>query len=509
MKRFKRILIILLAGVMLLPACDTQDLKDMNVNPKTSDEISDNYLFTFAQVTTGGRQYTAKRNNLFLCSTYVQQLASLTTGDYGTGDKYLYDNTNCSASFDYIYPEAIKNLTQVMYNMKDDADAVNDLAMARIWKTVLFHEMTDLYGDVPYSEAGVGYLGHIYMPKYDKQEDIYADMLNELDEACKAFDASKSTWGSADIVYNSDLTKWKKFGYSMMLRLGMRMSEVDPTSAASWVQKAVAGGVMTSNDDNAAIPRSESGSSEYNQNPNSHVFHETDWSVRISKTLIDFLKNTNDPRLDVMFVKGDSNTVQYGLPNGYDNTTIKAYEGIPSDQSVDLDIYSFVNPDLVDLSAPQIIMSYSEVELLLAEAAERGWGGVTDAQSHYNKGVRAAMEVLSSMYGSSLDISSAAIDAYLLANPYSSTTGFRQIGEQYWLATWMNFYESYANWRRTGYPVLTPVNYPGNESNGQIPRRLRYPSSEYSVNATNVAAAIASQGADDFTTHVWWDAGKK
>ena len=504
MERFKKILIIFLTGIMVLTACDTQNLKDLNINPKTSDEMDDSYLFTYVLVTTGGRQYTAKRCNLFLCSTYIQQFACLSTSDYGAGDKYLYNNTFCSAYFDYVYVEALKELTQVIYNMQDDPEAVNNLSMTRIWRTVIFHVMTDLYGDIPYSEAGLGYLEQIYTPKYDTQESIYSDMLNELEEAIAAFDTSKSTWGDADLIFSSDITKWKKFGYSMMLRLGMRMSKVDPTSAASWVQKAVSGGVMTSNDDIAFIPRSESGSDEYNQNPNSHVFHEADWDEKVSSTLIDFMKNTNDPRMDIMFEKGSANTEQHGMPNGYDYSTIRAYEGLGSSESIDLEIYSDVNPLLVALDAPQIIMTYAEVEFMLAEAAERGWGGVTDAQEHYDEGVRAAMKTLA-LYGSSLTIDDTTIDAYLTANPYNSNSGLRQIGEQYWIATWMNFYESYANWRRTGYPILTPVSYTGNESNGQIPRRIRYPSSEYSVNSTNLSAVLTSQGSDAFTTHVWWD----
>lgn len=503
MKRFKRTLIIMITGIMLLSSC-TEDLKELNINPKTSNEMSDGYLFTFVLNVTGGRQYTAKRVNLFQCSTFIQQFANLSTGDYGVGDKYLYSNTFCSAYFDESYPQAVKELTMLIHKLKDDPEMVNNLSMARIWRAVVFHVITDLYGDVPYSEAGLGYLSQNYTPKYDTQQSIYADMLKELEEAIAAFDTSKPNWGEADLIYGGDISKWKKFGYSMILRLGMRMSKVDPVNAAGWVQKAIAGGVMTGNDDIAFVPRSENGSREYNQNPNSWPFHETDWDEKISKTLIDFMLETNDPRIDVMFEKGSANTVHYGMPNGYDHITIKAYEGLGNDEELDLDIYSDVNPILVNLGAPLIYMTYAEVEFMLAEAAERGWGNVTDAKSHYDKGVKAAMQMFT-LYDPSLTVNDAAVNAYLAANPYNSSAGLKQIGEQYWLATWMNFYESYANWRRTGYPVLTPVNYTGNESNGQIPRRIRYPSSEYSVNPSNLAAAISSMGADAFTTRVWWD----
>ena len=259
---------------------------------------------------------------------------------------------------------------------------------------------------------------------------------------------------------------------------------------------------MTSNDDTAWLFRIEEGSLDIDRNPNSRVWQdEGGRDEKISTTFLNFLMNTNDPRLDIICKKGSSNTVHYGMPNGYDYNTIKDYEGISGD--VDLEIYSDINPLIVVYSAPLVFLTYAEVEFMLAEAAERNWGA-TDAQSHYEDGVRAAMH-LYSIYDLSLDISDADIDTYLTANPYNPATGLEQIGEQYWVVNWLNFYEAYANWRRTGYPVLTPVNYPGNESNGQIPRRVRYPSSEYSVNPDNLAAAVAAMGPDAFTTRVWWD----
>ena len=140
---------------------------------------------------------------------------------------------------------------------------------------------------------------------------------------------------------------------------------------------------------------------------------------------------------------------------------------------------------------------------MIAEAIERGWA-TGNAADHYNAGVRAAMEMYS-IYDPSVEISSAEIDAYLAANPYDSANWAEQIGEQYWAATFLNFYETYANWRRTGYPELTPVDYPGNETNGTIPRRLRYPTSEAGNNPEGYNAALNNQGPDEFTTRMWWD----
>ena len=148
-------------------------------------------------------------------------------------------------------------------------------------------------------------------------------------------------------------------------------------------------------------------------------------------------------------------------------------------------------------------MTYAEVELLKAEAAQRGWHS-GDAATHYANGIRAAMEYLS-MYGAAADISGDAIDAYLAANPYDPANGLKMINEQLWAAVLLNEYEAFANWRRTGYPELVPVNYPGNVTGGTIPRRLRYRENEAVANPENYNAVVAAQGPDEFTTRIWWD----
>ena len=149
-------------------------------------------------------------------------------------------------------------------------------------------------------------------------------------------------------------------------------------------------------------------------------------------------------------------------------------------------------------------MTYAEVELLKAEAAVRGWHS-GDPQTHYENGVRAAMQYLV-MYDPNAAISGADIDAYLAANPYDPANAMEQINTQIWAATLLNEYEGYANYRRTGFPALTPVNYPGNVTGGTIPRRLRYREAEAVANPENYSAAVSKQGPDEFTTRMWWDA---
>ena len=159
-----------------------------------------------------------------------------------------------------------------------------------------------------------------------------------------------------------------------------------------------------------------------------------------------------------------------------------------------------------------MFQSYAEVELLLAEAAVRGWGA-SDAATHYANGIRAAMKQWGTFYDGSTDIADSAIDDYLAANPLDEGgLAMKQIGEQYWAATFLNEYEAYANWRRTGFPELVPVQYEAALpiTGGNIPRRLVYPQSEAGVNGDNLNAAISNQGLpSDFAQMlnfpVWWD----
>ncbi|HUH45560.1 MAG TPA: SusD/RagB family nutrient-binding outer membrane lipoprotein, partial [Arenibacter sp.] len=385
-----------------------------------------------------------------------------------------------------------KNLTDYLHRTSEKPEHVNYYAIGRIWKVLSAHRITDMYGDVPYSEAGKGYIENIWNPKYDPQQEIYADMLKELEEAAASLDANLKNPGINDLVYNGEVAKWKKFAYSLMLRLGMRMSKVDPSGAEAWVKKAIAGGVMTSIDDTARILHEEDG---YRNPFEAALYVRGD--VRLAKTFIDWMETKGDPRLDIIsFVA--SGGPHKGLPNGYDQVTIESYAG-----GSDLLTYSNYNPIIRKRDSPSLHQTYAEVELLLAEASVRGWH-TGNAATHYANGVRAAI----SQFGIFEDVTvptSAEIDAYLAANPFDAANALELIGEQYWAATFVVSWEGYSNWRRTGFPVLTPINYPGNATGGKIPRRLTYSGKEYSSNLENVNAANAAQGPDTFLTRVWWD----
>jgi len=196
---------------------------------------------------------------------------------------------------------------------------------------------------------------------------------------------------------------------------------------------------------------------------------------------------------------------QKGCPNGLDQAQLDAYEG----HTVNLNAeYSRINFKMMQFDDPYMLMNYGEVKLLLAEASERGIGGqaAAAAQAHYEAGTRASMEMYTP-FDATLTVTTAAEDAYLATYSYaaaSSAQRLTMIGEQLWVNKFLNWWEAWADYRRTGIPALVPVNYPGNETGGIIPTRLKYPSYEVSGNP-NFSAGSTSP--NTYTTKVWWAGG--
>lgn len=508
MKYLNYLTAFLVAIVLIaLSGCDTDSLHELNENPTVAEDIDPGFILAYTQLQTSGERYENWRTQLIYQSTMMQHLATLPT--YWVGDKYLYNAGYSAALWDRAFTNYIKDLTNLVEitdpTVEGQEEFVNYHAIARIWKVVAFQRVTDIYGDIPYFGAGKGFSERDFFPTYDPQSEIYADMLNELEEAAGLLSASASTPGSQDLVYGGDVEQWRRYAYSMMLRLGLRMVKVDAAAAQEWVQKAIAGGVMESNADISYIQHTD-GPEGINRNGIGEVFlwngtrFANDDSPRLSTTFVGWMTEHNDPRLDELSWVVSGGPAQ-GMPNGYDANTIVNYD--PTFPDHNGDEYSRVNPMFVLNESPMVFQTYAEVEFMIAEAIERGWAN-GNAADHYNAGVRAAMEMYS-IYDASVEVASADIDAYLAANPYDSANWQEQIGEQYWAATFLNWYETYANWRRTGYPELTPVDYPGNRSNGTIPRRLIYPVSEASNNPEGYNAAINNQGPDEYTTRMWWD----
>lgn len=506
MKKILQYKLLLFTFLFIISSCDV-GFDELNENQVSPTAINPVFLLNNAVTNASG-----DFNTLVYEFGIVQQIISPNSGVL-TGANYNQDNRNATQGlWQRYYRNTVRNTVDVIAQVKDQPSRSNLYNMARIVKAYSLMALTDTYGDIPYVDAGKGFTEQILFPKYDAQQTIYPDIIKELTEATAALDAAKPI-EVADVLYSGNIAQWKKFGNSLLLRAGMRLSKVDPAQAQQIVQRAFQGGVIDANADNAVVRHD----ANYT-NPVSVTLNSTEANnFYLTAPFVTYLKSTNDPRLASIAVRyvgaksGPEQTaakastdpaVQIGMPLGYDNS------GIPA-VATSLGLASFYDFSQLDrtrmgkLAAPFFIVTAAQNQLLLAEAAQRGWvtGNVAD---FYNKGVRLHMEQLAA-YGENVAIPTASIDAYLMANPFDSSKALEQINTQYWIASFLNGFEAFANFRRSGFPALTPNPFPGKDISGAFIRRLTYPNSEISVNSANVKEAIARMGADNLDTRVWWD----
>ena len=446
----------------------------------------------------------------------VQQIVS-PNGGVLAGANFNQDSRDQPGIWASYYQNVIKYTHDAIVKTKDDPARSNLYNMARIIQAYAFMILTDEYGSIPFTEGGAGYSDQIFFPKYDAQQDIYPKIIQDLTEASAALDAA-GTIETADVLYTGNIGKWKKFGYSLLLRAGMRLSKVDAGKAQSTVQAAVAGGVILVNDDNAYMRHD----ANYVQ-PIGNMLNTTEAAnFYLAKPFIDQLKNTNDPRLSAIAIRykgatsGPAQTVaigttapadQVGMPMGYDNGTIvarAAADGLAS-------FYDYSQVDrrrMAKGTAPVFFVTASQTLLLLAESNFKGWITTSTAAQYFAEGIKSHMYQMAT-FDAATAVKAGARDTYVAANPLIAGTELQQINTQYWITSFLNGPETFANFRRSGFPLLTPNPYgqPNNPDvpNGTFIRRLTYPTSELSVNSANVSAAIAAQGADRLDTRIWWD----
>jgi len=502
----KKIAIILFSacGLIGLNACDS-GFDEMNVNKTAAVAINPVFALNNAIVNT-----TPPSGTVVYEMGIVQQIVSPNSGVL-TGANFNQDNRdNTQQIWQRYYRSVIRNTYDVISTTKDPS-RTNLVNMAKILQSYAFLVLTDTYGDIPYTEAGKGYTDQMVYPKYDKQQAVYAGIIKDVSDAVAALDAAK-TRETADVLFGGDVAKWKKFGNSLLLRVGMRLSKVDATQAQSLVAKAVAAGVITNNADNVIIRHDANYLNSIGQLLNATEAN----NFYLAAPFVDYLKKTNDPRLKsiaVRYVGATSGTqqtaakavidpaVQIGMPFGYDNSSISG----PVKSLGLASFYDFSQADRTRMNkttARAYLVTASQTNLLIAEAITKGWVS-GNAKDYFDAGVKAHMDQVSEMDANSV-VSSVAADAYLAANPFSATTALEQINTQYWISCFLNGPEAFANFRRSGFPKLAPNPFPGKAIKGDFINRLTYPNSEISVNSVNVKGAIANQGADDLDTKVWW-----
>ena len=529
--------IIAVATIMItiLTSCKKALLKD-NTDPNAVpvSVFDPNNILTATQLYYTGSTdlgIEVEQTEIQGAGCFIQHWAS--TSGYFFGDKYLFSPGGWGAFFDHAYTYQVKNAVDLYTTTIGKPQYKNLHQISRIMKALIFERITDVYGDVPYFDAGQGYHKSIYFPVYDKQQDIYTDLLKEVSQAVDSLDESADK-PTGDVMYSTagdQIGEWKKFGNTLLLRMAMRLTKVDPTTAKAYVTK-LQGLTMTSNDDNGIIQHGTLDPLTINR-----IYRgigedgSIQFSGQISKPFIDSLKKYNDPRLPVyafiyadtvnvidptMPIQGSSNPAdQNGLPNGYDmGPTINGLQQdtISPGYLGSIFAYSRPSPVIFNPTAPTLVLTYAESELLLADAAQR-WG-IGDPSTHYANGVTAAMSELS-VYGSGGNVDGGAIQTYLGNYPYDNSKGqgLSLINTQFWITTFFNEYEAWSNWRRTssssnvkGYPALKAVTYPGSQSPGAIPRRMEYSTIDKQVNPDNYNKAVARlPGGDKITSRMWWD----
>ncbi len=512
MKKIVRYTLLVATLAVTFSSCD-KNLEDLNINKTSPSTVNPVFLLNNAVVNAS---FPVK--SLVFDVGIVQQMVS-PNGGVLAGANFNQDSRDVTTPpiWAAYYQNVIKYTKDAIAKTKDVPARANLYHMTRIFQAYAFMVLTDEYGEIPYKEAGNGFPNQILLPKYDKQDEIYTDIIKELTEATTALNAS-GTIETADFLYAGNIAKWKKFGYSLLLRAGMRLSKVDAVKAQSTVQAAFAGGVITDNADNAYIRHD----ANFNQPMGGTLNGPEAANFYLTKPFVDQLKNTNDPRLSAIAIRyvgatsGNGQTVaagnttaavQIGMPMGKDNGTIAAQataDGVGS-------FYAYSQADrrrIAKTTTPVFLVTASQTNLLLAEARFRGWITTGVAATYFSNGISAHMDQMAT-YDINSAVSPGARDAYVLANPLLPGSELNQINTQYWISSFLNGPEAFANFRRSGFPALTPNPYgqPNNPDvpNGTFIRRLTYPTSELSINTVNVNEAISRQGADKLSTRVWWD----
>jgi hypothetical protein len=529
MKKIKQV-ILLFAALLLIGGCD-KDFVEVNTDPFAINEIDPGLLFAGAQRTYLGGWESEH--------TIVQHFVNPFNDGATLAFNFNYNVDNFQNGCWGAYSGSIKAFAHILHLLEGTTDQVNLQSMVRIWKAQSLMLMVDTYSDVPYFNIGLAaILGEEYFyPEYDDDEAIYEDLYDEITEALADLDPA-GDFVSADLFYGThayyttsdaaaQVAKWKKLGNSLLLRLGMRYSKLNPTKAASIVSEAFSGGVMTSNADNAFVVYD---GTLYTNGANGGLVNNQPKFYYAAEPFVDHLKATSDPRCKYMMAMFDDpgdplGTLvpdvdladQFGVPVGVVRTDLPyaPYRGVKG-QGYD---YSQMNVNIMaSQRAPTFFITYAQTSLLLAEAAHNAWitGGEAAAQQYYEDAIRADMDIMSlylSETGSSYPpVSTAEQNAYI-AQPgvaYSAADALDLINTQYWIVCIRNGAEAWANFRRSEFPDLDRNDYDDqlleNGGDGFV-HRFSYPDVELSDNKDNYQAAVAALdgGLDDLVNRVFWD----
>ncbi|MEQ8702302.1 MAG: SusD/RagB family nutrient-binding outer membrane lipoprotein [Phaeodactylibacter sp.] len=468
----------LLLSVLFVGATACDDITDLNVDPNNPIDVPAINLVTEAEYQVNrvlwSRGYNAEWT--MLC---VQHWAQ---NEYAEESRYTVDGNNFNVQWVDFYSDVLRELDVAEQMINDDetlneGQRANQTAIIEILMVHTFHSMVDAYGDLPYTEALKSI--EFPLPAYDTQQSIYMDLLARMEVAVNSLDPTAGSFSSGELIYNGDVDMWRKLGNSLMMRMAMRIVDVDESTAKSYIAKAAEGGMLESNEDNALFAFSDDPNIANPLFIDATINNRDDFAV--TDVLVNNLTDMGDPRLGVFAAptnSGDIVGMPYGLTDG-EAFALKSTTSRPS--------------GLVrEATAPAVIMDYAEVKFLEAEAVQRGVL-TGDAAAAYAEGVEASMN-----YWGITD--EAAIANYVAANPYDANNWKESLGWQKWIAFYMNGPQAWAEWRRLDYPQLE---VPAAATNDVIPVRLPYPISEQTRNNSSLQAVTSTP--NDLSSKLWWD----
>lgn len=465
------------AALALLAGACNDGLTALNDNPNGPTNVDAEYIFPQGATASVALLRGAGFDMTFT-SLFAQHFAKI---QYTEEDRYDIRSESNEGWWAGLYAGPLQDYAAAIRDA-ETRQKPNLVAPPLVMKSWTFGAMTDVWGDIPYSEANRGHeAGSTVTPKYDRQQAVYNGIFADLKKAAEISQPSAAGYGSFDPIYNGNVARWQKFANSLRLRYAMRLSKVDPAKAQAEITAALAapGGVFTSNAENANLnwPGDKINDAPIFENFKSRDDH------RVSARIVSELKALKDPRLAVYADPAADTREFVGVPNGLSS---------PAAGALGLSQTSKIGTFFARANASSALMHYSEVLFIRAEAAQRGWAAGNAAQL-YRDAIRASMQV----YG----ISDAAIDAYL-AQPSVEYKGLESIALQKWIALYGQGIEAWSEYRRTGVPDLKPGPHAFQTI---VPRRLTYPATEQSFNKPNLDAAKAAQGGDAMTNRVWWD----
>jgi hypothetical protein len=475
----KRIYLILLVLIGISTSC-TKNFEEFNTDTKKASAVPGGFLFANAQ-----KAYADQESNTGVNVNEFMQWSQYWTATTYT-DETNYDIVNRTVAgtvFRIYYRDILRDLkeakTVIAAETAIGEDAIanqkNRLFIADMMEVLVYSQLVNIYGDVPYTEACD--ITNLY-PKYDDGLTIYKDLISRLSTDVAGLVSSAGSFGGDDLYMGGDVDMWKKFGNTLKVRLGITLADVDGATAKAAVESAYADGF--GDGENCQLV--------YEGGANSNFFYldlvnsgRDDFVA--ANTLIDMLTSLGDPRIGKYF---DNN--------------VEPYLGGPYGESNPFPAYSHVAPAIIEASFPAVIADNTEVEFYLAEAAARGYSVGGTAEEHYNAGITASIL----RWGGT----QAEVDTYL-ARPdvaYATAAGDwkQKIGTQAWLAFYTRGLIGFTSWRRLDYPILNAPSSLEGDYNG-IPKRYTYPINEQTLNPDSYTAAATAIHGDKLTTPIFWD----